>query len=370
MQNGHSDILIGLQYGDEGKARIIDTIADEYDVIARFNGGSNAGHTIETAKSRISLHQVPSGIFYDNKILYIGSGCVVNPAKLVAEIKDINAVGVSLDGRFHISSMASLVQPHHIIIDKLTGDSVGTTGQGIGPAYSDRALRLNNTRLLNIRTGDLISNPTGVFSAVQENLEQTIGSNNIKDLDVAQIMSEFSAASLEIVKHVEVDTLFMSKLVQKGLHVLFEGAQSFMLDVVKGSVPYVTSSSTLAAAAYVGGDLPPNFHRKTIGVAKAIMSRVGKGPFSTEFGGPRSEKYCTENNSASIKHSEKQLNIHNLITSNDPFDVGVALRVLGNEYGATTGRPRRIGYLDLVQLAYAVKVNGVDEIHLNKCVTS
>lgn len=370
MKAGFSDVLIGLQYGDEGKARIIDNIAAEYDVIARFNGGSNAGHTIETGGVRISLHQIPSGVFYRDKLLYVGSGCVVNPVKLVAEIAEVQAAGVALEERFRISSLATLVQPHHVAVDRLTGAAIGTTGQGIGPAYSDRALRLDGPRLLNVRVGDLLSDRTKTFALVRENLLHTIAARAIADLDPDALMAEFAQAAEGILRYIEPDTLFMSKLVGKGLKVLFEGAQSFMLDVVKGSVPYVTSSSTLAAAAYVGGDLPPRFHRKTIGVAKAIMSRVGWGPFVSELGGARSEEYCmTPRPGENVKETESRLDPDALIASADPFEVGIALRVLGNEYGATTGRPRRVGYLDLVQLAYAVKANGVDEIYLNKCDT-
>lgn len=262
------------------------------------------------------------------------------------------------------------MQPHHVIVDQLTGSAIGTTGQGIGPAYSDRARRLDGTRLLNVRVGDLLSDRIRTFALVRDNLVHAIKEHGIGDCDPDRCMEEFAEAASAIVQYIEADTLFMSKLVDKGLNVLFEGAQSFMLDVVKGSVPYVTSSATLAAAAYVGGDLPPKLHRKTIGVAKAIMSRVGWGPFVSELGGARSEDYCMNPpGGASVKESEAAMDIDRLIASDDPFDVGVALRVLGNEYGATTGRPRRVGYLDLVQLAYAVRVNGVDEIFLNKCDT-
>jgi adenylosuccinate synthase len=194
-----------------------------------------------------------------------------------------------------------------------------------------------------------------------------VNHRKLVDFDIDQAMEEFAETACAIVKYIEPDTLYMSKLVGKGLNVLFEGAQSFMLDVVKGSVPYVTSSATLAAAAYVGGDLPPKLHRKTIGVAKAIMSRVGWGPFASELGGARSEDYCMKPTVDDVRKAESSLDASRLIASEDPFEVGMALRVLGNEYGATTGRPRRVGYLDLVLLAYAVRSNGVDELFLNKC---
>jgi adenylosuccinate synthase len=366
MRAGYSDVLVGLQYGDEGKARVIDTLASGYDVIARFNGGSNAGHTVEAKGKRVALHQVPSGIFYKDKILYIGSGCVVNPARLVAEIEEIEAMGVSLDRRLHISSHASLVQPHHVALDKLTGGALGTTGQGIGPVYADRALRLKD-----IQVGRLVSNSDGVFDAVKKNIHESLD-DNVKKFSFRDVIASFDPvlvetfedAAAKIVQYVEPDPLFLTKLVKdKGKRVLFEGAQSVMLDVVKGSVPFVTSSSTVAGAAYVGGDLPPKFHRKTIGVAKVIMSRVGSGPFPSEFGGARSETYCRD----ATKADEMKRDADVLIASEDPLEVGIALRKIGGEYGATTLRPRRIGAFDLVQLTRTVEANGVDVVYLNKC---
>ncbi len=369
--SGFADVLIGLQYGDEGKARIVDMIAKDYDIIARFNGGANAGHTIETKDGgKIALQQVPSGIFYPNKILYIGSGCVVNIEKLVLEIAKIEKLNISLKGRLKISCQASVVQPHHILVDGLIGNTVGTTKNGIGPCYADKAYRMEGERLLNVRLGDLLSDPEHFFSAIRDNYEVTRVDYDISNLDIEAAMRELKNAFEQLKDYIEEDTLFIEKKVAAGSKVLFEGAQSVMLDVTRGSVPFVTSSHTMAAAAFLGGDLCVDYHRKTIGVAKAVMSRVGHGPFASEFGGAKSEKYCMEIHEEKPKYNkatEEAYEIEKLLKSDDEFDFGVAMRILSGEYGTVTARPRRVGMLDLVQLSYAIKLNGVDELIINKC---
>lgn len=362
---GFADVLIGLQYGDEGKAKVIDLIAKDYDIIARFNGGANAGHTISTKKGIIALHQIPSGIFYPEKILYIGSGCVIDMEKLVTEIDSVKNLGISLENRLFISSQASIVQPHHILVDILTASEIGTTKNGIGPAYADKAMRMVNNRLVNIKLGDLLDNPE-LFKQIETNLLRKIKKHNVKNYDVKKTMADIKSSLKTLTPYIQTDTLFLQKLIEKGQKILFEGAQSVMLDVTKGLVPYVTSSSTVAGAAFVGGDISPKYHRKTIGVAKAIMSRVGNGPFASEFGGNKSEIYCM--NPKNVKdYEQKKYNTENMLSSNEKFEIGIALRILGHEYGTVTKRPRRIGMLDLVQLAYAAKMNGVDAIFLNKC---
>ncbi len=367
MSKGYSDVLIGLQYGDEGKAKVIDLFAEKYDIIARFNGGANAGHTIVKDGIRLALHQIPSGIFYPEKILYIGSGCVINVEKLKSEIEEVELTGLKLDGRFHISDQAPVIQPHHIIIDKMTGKTIGTTGNGIGPCYADKALRTEEERLLNIRIGDILEAPEHFFERIRTNLKVTAERYNF-DCDFDSLMTDFINGFNGIKSYIQCDTLFLDKKIRNGARVLFEGAQSFMLDITKGTVPFVTSSSTLAGAAYSGGDLNPKYHRKTIGVVKVIMSRVGFGPFISEFGGAKSEAYCMEEGGlAHTKDKEKSVDTGKFLASEDLFDVGIAMRVLGNEYGASTGRSRRTGMLDLVQLSYAARVNGIDELFLTKC---
>jgi adenylosuccinate synthase len=369
--HGYSDVLIGLQYGDEGKARVVDLMAKDYDIIARFNGGANAGHTIVFDGIKIALHQVPSGVFYEDKILYIGSGCVVDIVRLAKEIKEVESHGLNLKGRLHISSQCSLVQPHHIMIDTLTGGKIGTTNRGIGPCYADKARRMVGDRIVNIRIGDLHHEPQLYFQSIQENYvaESRIW-GQITNGNVSEEMTELMSAFEQIKDYIEVDTLWMEKQVYNGKKVLFEGAQSSMLDISKGAIPFVTSSSTIASAAYVGGDLSIKYHRKVIGVAKAIISRVGNGPFTSELGGAESEKYASESNpDGTTKNSytlEKSFDVDILIKSERDFEVGTALRILSYEYGSTTGRPRRVGFLDLVQLKYSARMNGVDELVITK----
>ncbi|HEX8931682.1 MAG TPA: adenylosuccinate synthetase, partial [Patescibacteria group bacterium] len=287
MKKGFADIVLGLQFGDEGKARVIDNLAQNYDIIARFNGGANAGHTIANEKGTVALNQIPSGIFYPQTTLYIGSGCVINLEKLATEIKKITELGINLTKRFKISSQTSIIQPHHLLLDAFLGKTVGTTKNGIGPAYADRAMRMYGEKLVNIRLGDLVDDANHFFEIIAINLNDIQGQYDLK-IDTKQTMQALRDAFTQIKPFIELDPLYMEKRVEQGAKVLFEGAQSVMLDIVKGSVPFVTSSSTIAAAAYTGGDLSPKYHRKTIGVVKAIMSRVGYGPFPSEFGGRKS----------------------------------------------------------------------------------
>lgn len=362
---GYSDVLIGLQYGDEGKARIIDNIASNYDIIARFNGGPNAGHTVEVNNKRVALHQVPSGIFHPDMLLYIGSGCVLNLEKLINEINEIKNLGIGLDGRLIISEQATVILPGHIELDKIIGAEIGSTGNGIGPAYADRALRCWNKKLRNLRFGDFIDDPKLARKTIIENWLDYSDDKLMNPYSIADKLMNFAK---ELKKYACKNPLWIDSLARGGKKILFEGAQASLLDVAKGTVPYVTSSYTMSGAAYVGGDLSPNYHRKTIGVAKAIMSRVGNGPFVSEYGCERSEKYCMEDggkkHNAQFEKSNYSIDV--LLKSNDLFDIGIALRMLGNEYGATTKRPRRIGILDLVSLAHNCKQNGVDEIYMNK----
>jgi adenylosuccinate synthase len=374
IKKGYSDVLIGLQYGDEGKARVVDLLAKNYDIIARFNGGANAGHTVSYNGIEIALNQVPSGIFNKQTKLYIGSGCVVNIVKLAAEIQKIEDVGINLNNRLFISGECSIIQPHHVLIDIKTGETIGTTKNGIGPAYADKANRMINDRILNIRLGALQNEQKTYFKLIQDNYDAEIAKYKPEEithfLDGICNIVGLQEAFKKIEKYIQVDTLWMQKQAQNGAKILFEGAQSVMLDVNKGAIPFVTSSSTIASAAYSGGDLSVNFHRKVIGVGKAIMSRVGNGPFTSEFGGMQSEKYCQATNVDKMptynRDTEKVYKIDELLQSQNDFELGKALRVLSYEYGVVSRRPRRIGRLDLVQLKYSCMMNGVDELVITK----
>jgi len=366
---GFCDVLVGLQYGDEGKAKVIDLIAGDYDIIARFNGGANAGHTIELEGiGKVALNQVPSGIFYKDKILYIGSGCALNLEKIEIEIDKIKDLDINLEGRLFISEHISVIQPHHIVVDTFNGKKIGTTKNGIGPMYSDRATRMIGDRLVNVKLGDLMSDKENMLEKVEINLKECLKDFSVKDFDVSFAMKSFSKSLEYITPYVQRDTLFLEKQVENGKKILFEGAQSVMLDIVKGTSPYVTSSNTMPSAAYVGGDISVKYHRKTIGVGKAIMSRVGNGPFSSEMGGTRSEEYCMEDGGDKyIKPVEKDLDVLSLLPHDDEFEIGKAIRFLSAEYGTVTSRPRRVGVLDLVLLRYVTKLHGIDELFINKC---
>ncbi|MFH1588987.1 MAG: adenylosuccinate synthetase [archaeon] len=367
VNSGKSTVLIGLQYGDEGKARVMDTMLKDYDIVARFNGGANAGHTLKVGDVKIALHQVPSGIFFKDKLLYIGNGCVVNPMKLLVEMAEIEAHGLMLDKRLLISPNVTIIQPHHLFLDGLLGGTIGSTKNGIGPAYADKAMRAEGSQIKNIRMGDYCSDPEKFKEIAKQNLLKVVKDHGLT-IDLEKEINEFHEAMLKIKKNISSDILFMEKAVSSGQSVFFEGAQSVMLDVVYGHVPYMTSSRTVAAAAYTGGDLSLRYHHKTIGVAKAIMSRVGNGPFVSEFGGSKSETYCMEDGgTAHMSESENSDgSAQDFLKSSDWFEIGKGIRMLTGEYGATTKRPRRIGVLDLVMLKQNCRLNGVDELYINK----
>lgn len=368
-KSGYSDVLIGLQYGDEGKAKIVDALAPNYDIVARFNGGVNAGHTIVTNRGTLALRQVPSAVEYPQCSLYIGSGCVVSPAELVKEIAAISAAGFDISARLKISPHATLVLPHHIILDRMHGGELGTTGNGIGPAYADRAFRLRDGLLTNIKIEELLVRPEEVVSIAKSHLDlvakssdelENLGKELIQGLqDSIEFLISFIAPSRD----------YLVEKLTAGAKVLFEGAQSYMLDVVHGDVPYVTSSHTGVSAAYVGGDAPPSFHRHAFGIVKLVMSRVGRGPFPSEFGGEVSNQYCTlEGGKTHTRDYEKKnFNPEDLMKSGEAFKVGQALRMFSGEYGTGSGRPRRIGMLDLAQLRAAVLANGINSLFLTKC---
>ena len=369
MSNGYSDVLIGLQYGDEGKAKIIDTLAPNYNIVARFNGGMNAGHTIVTDKGTLALRQIPSAVSYDHCTLYIGSGCVISPKALCEEISSIANAGFDISDRLKISPHSTLVLPHHIILDRLHGEEVGTTGNGIGPAYADRAFRIKSGNICNVRMEMLVKNPNEVIRIANFHLNEI--SNCTEELREfgAELIKQLEASLQQLTKFVATSNTYLVDRVTAGDTVLFEGAQSYMLDVVHGDVPYVTSSHTSVSAAYSGGDLPPKYHRHSFGVVKLVMSRVGKGPFPSEFGGDISNEYCTKDSGKAHTrdYENNNFNPDELMATGDPFRIGQALRMYSGEYGTGSGRPRRIGMLDLAQLRNAVLLNGIDSLFLTKC---
>ena len=335
--------LAGAQWGDEGKGKIIDIMAAKADVVVRATGGNNAGHTVVSDGKTYKLHLVPSGILYDGTVCCIGPGCVVDPLSLLKEMAEVEANGTSVDG-LRIDWRAHIVMPYHLVIDELSelakgaGD-IGTTRKGIGPCYMDKAERVG------IRFYDL-THPE-VFAeklrAMLENKKKYIVGMFGKEaydaradkLDYDKVLAAYSDAAAKLVRYGADTTVIAYNAHKEGKNVLFEGAQGTLLDLDMGTYPYVTSSHPVTGGFCVSGGIGPTLIDECIGIAKCYTTRVGKGPFPTEL-----------------------------------FDeTGDYIREAGAEYGVTTGRPRRCGWLDLVILRYAVRVNGLTGIALNKLDT-
>lgn len=365
---GYADVLVGVQYGDEGKAKVVDLLASDYDVVARFNGGANAGHTIETPAGAAVLQQVPSAVFHENVELYIGSGCAVNVWKLADELKMLRKLGVAAE-RLTISDRCAVVSPSHVLVDGLDGTTISTTRNGIGPCYAARASRHVGGRRVNLQLTDLLDDPAAALASMRRDVEALASRIAHEHIERALLqLTTLSNKVEELRPLVARSPDHLAARVERGARVLFEGAQSVMLDVVHGQQPYVTGSHTVPGYAYVGGDLSPRYHRLAIGVAKAVVSRVGNGPFPSELGSERAAAYfenaCQEGRGRQEEQAE--FDPQRLLVSEDPLDLGIALRILTGEYGSGTGRPRRIGMLDLVQLRETVQTFGIDVLFINK----
>jgi len=326
------DILLGLQWGDEGKGKIVDALAPEYDIVARFQGGPNAGHTIEFNNTKHVLHLIPSGIFHEGKINVIGNGLVLDPVVFRHEVESLGIDISKVIERLLISVRAHLILPTHKLLDAAhetsLGDSkIGSTLRGIGPAYTDKAARSG------MRVGDLFRKDfADLYKAlVSEHLRMLKGYGHIQSLKELEEEWFDAAAYLKQFKTINAD-YFLDRSLKQGSRVLAEGAQGTMLDIDFGTYPYVTSSNTVAAGACTGLGVAPSRTGEVFGIFKAYCTRVGSGPFPTEL--------------------------------NDEY--GQMMRDLGNEYGATTGRPRRCGWLDLPALKYAIMVNGVTRLFMMK----
>lgn len=329
-------VLAGMQWGDEGKGRFVDYLAAQADVVVRYQGGNNAGHTVEIGREQYKLHLVPAGIFYPDKINIIGNGVVVNPIALVGEMDELAARGVDLSG-LRISDRAHLVLPYHSMEDGLSesarGESdIGTTKRGIGPAYTDKAERSG------IRMCDLMDP-----AAFEELLRRNVAKKNSvfnalygsAGADADEMLAACRRAAERLAPHVTDTIALLHERMQAGDKVLFEGAQGTLLDIDLGTYPYVTSSHPTTGGVCTGAGIGPTKIEAALGVVKAYTTRVGKGPFVTEL-----------------------------------LDAqGDAIREKGHEYGATTGRPRRCGWLDAVILNYAVRVNGITHIAVTRMDT-
>lgn len=327
-----SVVVVGTQWGDEGKGKITDFLSKKADIIARFAGGDNAGHTIKFDGETYKLHLIPSGIFYQDKISVMGNGLVVNPKSLVTELQGLQARGIDTSN-LRISNRAHIILPYHIHQDKAEeasrGDQkIGTTCKGIGPCYQDKVARIG------IRLADLLD---------KEVFEQKLRSNvtlknklfekfyEVESIPFEDIFEEYYSYGQEIAKYVTDTSKILNDVLDEGGRVLFEGAQGVMLDVDQGTYPFVTSSNPVAGGVAIGAGVGPSKVSRVVGVCKAYTSRVGDGPFPTEL-----------------------------------FDeTGHHIREVGREYGTTTGRPRRVGWFDSVVVRHSRRVSGITDLALN-----
>ncbi|MFH1478964.1 MAG: adenylosuccinate synthase [Candidatus Omnitrophota bacterium] len=312
-------IVVGAQWGDEGKGKIIDILAKDADIIARYQGGNNAGHTVVVEGKEVILHIIPSGILHKGKLCVIGNGVVVDPEAFLTEIKMLKSKGVKLYDNIVISESAHVILPYHKVIDKRRGARIGTTGRGIGPCYVDKMARCG------IRIIDLINE-----GLLKEKLKANLEGSSEFDFD--EIYKTYLDYGKKLKKYLGNVSLILNKAIDKKKDILFEGAQGALLDVDHGTYPFVTSSNPTAGGALTGTGVGPTKIDKVIGVVKAYSTRVGEGPFPTEFEDDLMEK----------------------------------IRSKGKEFGATTGRPRRCGWFDAVIVRHSARVNGLSEIAVTK----
>jgi len=326
--------VLGTQWGDEGKGKIVDFLAEKADIVARFQGGANAGHTVVFGEEQFILHLLPSGALHLGKVCVIGNGVVVDLEQLFQEVEELKTRGYDLTGRLFISGKANLVLPYHKMIDRLSdsgrgGEALGTTSRGIGPAYVDKVNRLG------IRVSDIFDRGT-----LERKLNLTLSfkedfadsSEEKKAFDRDYLLDSLLSYRDRLTPLVCDTSILLLEAIEEKKDILFEGAQGTLLDVDFGTYPYTTSSNTSVGGIFTGLGIPPAALHETIGIAKAYNTRVGNGPFPTEETG----------------------------------EIGTRLRERGNEFGATTGRPRRCGWLDLVALKYTTRINGLTKIALTK----
>ncbi len=331
MNKGKVDVLLGLQWGDEGKGKVVDVLTPRYDVVARFQGGPNAGHTLEFEGQKYVLRSIPSGIFQGDKVNIIGNGVVLAPDLFMDEARALEQSGHPLRERLHISKKAHLIMPTHRVLDaayeaQKGKNKVGTTGKGIGPTYTDKVSRTG------LRVGDILENFDEKYATAKARHEAILRSLHF-DYDITEVEKKWMEGIDYLRQFPIVDSEHeLNALLREGKTVLGEGAQGTMLDVDFGSYPFVTSSNTICAGACTGLGIGPNRIGEVYGIMKAYCTRVGAGPFPTEL-----------------------------------FDeTGSRIRDLGHEYGAVTGRERRCGWIDLVALRYSIMINGVTQLIMMK----
>jgi len=325
-------VLVGSQWGDEGKGKIVDILSEKYDVVTRYQGGANAGHTVEIGEKQYILHLIPSGILRENVICVVGNGVVIDPVALLDEIKLLEENGISVEGRLFISHNAHLIMPYHKLLDSIKEKSeqkIGSTGRGIGPCYTDKFARKG------IRIVDLLNRKV-LEEKIRTNLEEknTLLKNvyDHEGLDADKIVKEYINFDKEIDSYITDVPAYLSNAIAEGKSILLEGAQGALLDVDFGTYPFVTSSSPTSGGACTGTGIPPTKINSVFGIVKAYTTRVGNGPFPSELVDTDGEK----------------------------------LRKVGAEYGATTGRPRRCGWFDAFLVKYSAMINGIDSVAITK----
>jgi len=326
-------VVVGAQWGDEGKGKVVDLLAERSDVVARYQGGNNAGHTIVAGDEVYKLHLIPSGILYPDTMCIIGNGVVVDPGVLCSEITALEGRGVDVS-RLRLSGNAHLIMPYHVMLDRATERrlgkfSIGTTGRGIGPCYVDKAARLGIRAQDLLDPGILVRKLEIALETKNELLERMY---DLPRLDPGVVAAEILPHAERLRPYIADTALLIDVALREGRHVLFEGAQGTMLDIDHGTYPFVTSSNPVAGAACTGAGVGPTRIDQVLGVAKAYATRVGEGPFPTEL---------------------------------DDED-GRRMTERGNEFGTTTGRQRRCGWIDLVALRYAVRLSGITQLALTK----
>ncbi|MHB9138514.1 MAG: adenylosuccinate synthase, partial [Victivallaceae bacterium] len=327
------NILIGTQWGDEGKGKLIDVLTEGIDMVVRFQGGNNAGHTVEIGDKKYVLHLVPSGIFRPGTTCVIGNGMVVDPVSLMEEMLDLKKRGLDISV-IQLSTKAHLIFEYHKHVDALnesapvSGQKIGTTKRGIGPAYSDKAARVGIRAVEMLNIVELEKN----FRKQAERYNRIFSAHNVQELDIAAVWQKVKVAAEFLKPYITDTVLTVNRAAKAGKNILFEGAQGALLDIDHGTYPFVTSSNTISGGACTGAGIAPKYISSIWGVMKAYTTRVGEGPFPTELKGEDGEN----------------------------------LRKAGNEYGATTGRPRRCGWFDAVASRYSCMINGVNKLAITK----
>jgi adenylosuccinate synthase len=326
-------VLVGTQWGDEGKGKITDLLADKMDMVVRYNGGDNAGHTVMPGNKEFKFHLLPSGVLYPHVTAVIANGLVVNPKVLIGEIEGLEKAGISAEN-LRVSCNAHLVMPYHLMLDgayemHLGKSKIGTTRKGIGPAYSDKAARIG-IRVQDLLDMKIFRTKLGEALKIKNAIMSTI--YNLDPLDLDEVVSEYSEYAKKLEKYITDTSLLIHDFLDKGKNVFLEGAQGTFLDIDHGTYPFVTSSSPISGGACTGAGVGPRHLEEVIGIVKAYVTRVGSGPFPTE--------QDNEN--------------------------GEAMRQVGKEIGTTTGRPRRCGWFDAVLMRYATRINGLTSIIITK----